>query len=164
MQTEEACTNKLQPDIKKISAWAKRNKITLSAAKTKTLTETRMDHGMFSMYMDGQFIEEVLQHHHLGITLQRNGRWTKNVEIIIKKANKRLFILRRYTKHFCRSTLSYIRPLLEHGSQVWTYLTIHKSEAVEEVQGAAIRIITGLKIGTSHQALYDEIDLPTLAY
>ena len=96
--------------------------------------------------MDGQINEEVRQHHHLGITQHRNGSWTKHVDLMVEKANIRLYILRKYTKHFSRGTLkqmylSYVRRLLEHGSQVWTYLTIHEGEAIEEVQRAAFRVI-----------------------
>ena len=88
---------------------------------------------------------------------------------MLAKANRRLFILRKYTCKFSRKTLrqlylSYIRPTLEYGSQVWTYLTLNESESIEEVQRAAMRIITGLKSGTSHEALNNEMDLPSMSY
>ena len=88
---------------------------------------------------------------------------------MVSRVNHRLFILRRYMKLFKRKTLqqmyiSYIRPLLEYGSTVWTYLSLHESESLEEIQRAGIRIVTGLKSGTEHLALYRELDLPPLSH
>ena len=168
-RTEEDCARKMQPDIERISRWAKNHKIKLNATKTKTLTITRTERGVYPLFMDGEFIEEVMQHIHLGVTLQRNGRWSKNIEAMINKANQRLYLLRKYTRYFNRKTLkqlyiSYIRPLVEYGSQVWTYITVHESNSLEEIQRAACRIITGLKIGTSHEKLKNELDLEDLSY
>ena len=64
---------KMQPDIIHISKWAKDHKITLNASKQKTLTLSHTNRGLYPLYMDGQFIEEVLSHRHLGIMLQTNG-------------------------------------------------------------------------------------------
>ena len=60
--TEENCANIMQPDFSRYLRWAKSHKITLN--------------GLYPLYMDGEFIEEVMQHKHLKFALQRNGRWS----------------------------------------------------------------------------------------
>ena len=74
---------------------------------------------------------------------------------MISKANQRLYILQKYTRVFNRKTLrqlynSYVRTILEYGSQVWTFLSAHAFEDIENIQLAPISIITGMKMGTSH--------------
>ena len=165
-ETEEACCLKLEPDIRRISDWARSWKIILNPSKTVSLTVTRTHREMFPLFMDGEFITEVYEHKHLGMFLQRNGRWGSNIDYMSSRASKRLFVLRNYTKNFNRPTLkqlyiSYIRPLLEYGSQVWSNLT-QAEDQLEVIQRSAIRIIAGLKIRTSHEMLYKEVDLPLL--
>ena len=165
--TEEACCRRLEPDIHRISRWAKNWKITLNPSKTVSLTITHTHREMFPLFMDGEFITEVYEHKHLGMFLQRNGKWGTNTDYMAGRASKRLFVLRSYTQNFNRLTLkqlyiSYIRPLLEYGSQVWSNITLAEEEQLEEIQRSAIRIIAGLKIGTSHEMLYNEVDLPLL--
>ena len=46
--------------------------------------------------------------------------------------------------------ISYIRPLLDYESQVWSGNSQGEEDHIEEIQRSAIRIIAGLKIGTSH--------------
>ena len=166
-ETEEACCRRLEPDINRISDWARSWKIILNPSKTVSLTITRTHRDMFPLFMDGEFITEVYEHKHLGTFLQRNGRWGSNIDYMTNRASRRLFVLRSYTQNFSRVTLkqlyiSYIRPLLEYGSQVWSNITQSEEDQLEEIQRSAIRIIAGLKIGTSHDMLYKEVDLPTL--
>ena len=165
--TEEECSLKLEQDIDRISSWAKKWKIILNPSKTVCLTVTRTHREMFPLFMDGVFITEVYEHKHLGMYLQRNGRWGFNTDYMVGRASKRLFVLRNYTRNFNRVTLkqlyiSYIRPLLEYGSQVWSNLTLAEEDQLEEIQRCAIRIIAGLKLRTSHDQLYQEVDLPLL--
>ena len=167
--TEEACCRRLEPDIQRISDWARKWKINLNPSKTVSLTITRTHREMFPLFMDGEFITEVFEHKHLGMFLQRNGRWGCNIDYMTGRASRRLFVLRNYTQNFNRSTLkqlyiSYIRPLLEYGSQVWSNITQSEEDQLEEIQRIAIRIIAGLKLGTSHQMLYKEVDLPLLQH
>ena len=166
-EDEHECSLKLEQDIQKISSWARRWKILLNPLKTVCLTVTRTHRQMFPLFMDGVYITEVYEHKHLGMFLQRNGRWGHNIDHMVGRASKRLFVLRNYTKNFSRQTLkqlyiSYIRPILEYGNQVWSNITLAEEEQLEEIQRDAIRIIAGLKIGTSHDMLYREVDLPLL--
>ena len=118
--------------------------------------------------MSGLLVEEVSSHCHLGMRLQFDGKWGDQVDHMIQKSETRLRILKAYSRRLNRQALlqlylSYIRPILEYGCEVWCNLTLGQEERLEGVQLAAFRAITGSKVGTSHQDLYNELSLPTLS-
>ena len=62
----------------------------------------------------------------------------------------------------CFKYMSYICPLLEYGDYVWTNINNGEEDALESVQLAALRAITGNKLGTMHYYLYRELDVQPL--
>ena len=56
----------------------------------------------------------------------------------------------------------FIRPVLEYSDVVWEYCTEHDSHLLETVQVEATGIITGLRKGTLHHKLYNELGLEAL--
>ena len=52
---------------------------------------------------------------------------------------------------------SFIRPTLEYGNIIWDNCTKQQADLLESIQLDAIRIITGLRKGTSHETLYKEV-------
>ena len=149
----------LQPDISRITDWATHWKVSLNSMKTKCLTISRKTPEYAPLVMNGIFVEEVEYHCHLGLRLQSNGRWKRQVDYMIARASKRLSILKYYHRRFNRHPLkqlylSYIRPLLEYGDYVWCSLHGHEEDALETIQLSAFRCITGNKLGTSHFGLY----------
>ena len=79
--TATDCAANLQPDIERITGWAKRWKVLLNATKTKFLTITRKKIEYAPLILDGRLVEEVKSHCHLGLRLQNNGTW-KCVKLI----------------------------------------------------------------------------------
>ena len=87
---------------------------------------------------------------------------------MVSKACKPLNVLQSLKFSLQRKTLeqiyiSYIRPLVENGSQVWGNCTISEERLIENVQLAAARIVTGAIRTVSHRALYLETGWETLA-
>ena len=165
--TATECVLALQPDIDRVTRWAGRWKVSLNTLKTKCLTISRKTQEYAPLCLNGRLVEEVDHHCHLGLRLQSNGRWKRQIDHMISRSSKRLSILKYYSRWFSRKTLrqlylSYIRPLLEYGDYVWCNICKHEEEALENIQLSAMRCITGNKIGTSHFGLYKEVDLPTL--
>ena len=165
--TARGCVQELQPDIEKITEWAHRWKVTLSIIKTKCLTVTRRKAEFAPLSLDGRLVEEVEYHCHLGLRLQNDGRWKRQVDHMISRAEKRISILKAYSTRFQRRPLlriylAYIRPLLEYGAYIWCNITKGEETQLEAVQLAALRILTDCKIGTNHHCLLREFDLPTL--
>ena len=59
--------------------------------------------------------------------------------------------------------ISFIRPILEYGNVLWDNYTKQQADLLESIQFDATRIITGLRRGTSHQVLYNELGWSTLS-
>ena len=84
----------------------------------------------------------------LGLWIDDNLKWNTNTEKIIKKAAKRLFLL-KIIKSYGASTddmkrfyVAVIRPTLECGAQVWNgSITKDQSNEIERIQKRALKII-----------------------
>ena len=166
--TEQEAARKLQPDIARLSNWANKWKIDLNPSKTVCLTVNRRGGVRSYLIMDGQLVKEVEFHKHLGVHLRYDGKWSSHLDVICHSATKRINILKQYYKEFTKASLlqiytAFIRPKLEYCSQVLSNITIGESERLENLQRAAIRIICGAKLGTSHSVLYEEVRIEKLS-
>jgi hypothetical protein len=117
--------------------------------------------------MDETPIKEVQQHKHLGITFQRNAKWSVHIAEITNKAKKKIDILRSLTYRLDRRSmeklyLGYVRPSLEYSAITHDNCTKEEADAMENVQLSAARIVTGATKGTSHALLYKETRWETL--
>ena len=88
----------------------------------------------------------------LGIWVQNDLKWQSQVDIMIKKANTRLFMLRSLKRFgFDQDELtivykSYVRPVLEYADVVWhSGLTCQQASDLERIQRRAVRTILGYK-------------------
>jgi hypothetical protein len=86
----------------------------------------------------------------LGLYLQSNLKWNTQVDNMLKKANKRLFMLRSlkrfgFDSEELRTVYSgYVRPVLEYADVVWhSSITANQSRDIESIQKRACRIILG---------------------
>ena len=84
----------------------------------------------------------------LGLWIDDNLKWNTNTEYIVKKATKRLFllkVLKRYhspVNDMKRFYTAVIRSILEYGAQVWNgSLTKDQSNNIERIQKRALGII-----------------------
>ena len=103
----------------------------------------------------------------LGITLQRDLKWDSNVNSMVSRASRRLYILCRLRKcNLLPSELTniyvmYIRPVLEYASPIWSSaITIQQSGDIERVQKRACRII--LRGYESYNGALEELGIPSL--
>ena len=84
----------------------------------------------------------------LGVWIDDNLKWQTDTDRIIKKAVKRLFLLKTLKKYGASETdmkrfyASVIRPVLEYGAQVWHGgLTKSQSNNIEKIKKRAFWII-----------------------
>ena len=89
----------------------------------------------------------------LGVIISDNLKWDENTIYLVKKAYKRMQLLRKVSKFTVSKDerkhiyVLYIRSILEQSCVVWhSSLTQENSEDLERVQKAAVRIILGKKI------------------
>ena len=120
------------------------------------------------LYLDNVQISLVPTHKHLGIILSKNGNWNAHIESIIDKTSTKINLLRKFKYILDRKSLeiiykTYIRPILEYADIVWGNTTEANDKALEDLQLAALRIITGLPRGTSHYTILREAGFVKLA-
>ena len=94
---EEAATL-INEDINNIQTWAEQWLINFSAPKTKTLLisnkGTANDHP--NLILQGQVIESVMTHKHLGIVLSHNLRWSAHINDIVAKCTKKINLMKKF--------------------------------------------------------------------
>jgi hypothetical protein len=124
---EPSSASNLQEVVNYISTWTNNNNMKLNISKCKELIiDFSKDKRIFpSLQIADNYINRVDSAGILGITLQSNMKWNVHVENIIKKASKRLYILRLLRRSNANNeTLitvycTVIRPILEYACRVW---------------------------------------------
>ena len=84
----------------------------------------------------------------LGLIVQDNMNWYEHVINVVKKAGKRLYMLRVLkranadTNTLITVYTTIIRPVLEYACQVWHFnIQEYLSEDIEQIQRRAFRIL-----------------------
>ena len=117
---------------------------------------------------DGNLLDKVDKHKHLGFIISSNNKWTNHIDPILISASKQVNYLRKLKYQLPRTVLNklyctYIRPLLEYASGVWDGCNETDANRLEQIQLNAARIVTGLSIFASLNSLYFESEWETLA-
>lgn len=159
----------LNNDLKKLKEWATKWLVSFNPVKTEVMLISNIFHDYdLQLFYDDEQLNSVDIHKHLGVYLSANNKWTKHIDSIIDSASKQVSYLRKLKYKLSKNTLSklyctYIRPLLEYGSEVWDGCTITDANRLEQVQLNAARIVTGLPVFASIRSLYYETGWETLA-
>ena len=97
----------------------------------------------------------------LGVQMNSKGNWDTHIPYIVTNASKRIFMLRRlkyfgFTKDdLILIYISYIRPLLEYSSQLWSSsITQSQIKSIISVEKRCLGIILGKFVNSSN---YDKI-------
>ena len=86
----------LQSDLDEIQQWAEQNDMRLNVKKCKEMVICflRQSPDIVSLHINGNPLSIVSSFKVLGVTLNDHLKWNDNVNILVKKASKRLYILR----------------------------------------------------------------------
>ena len=164
----EEATAQLDDDLSTIRDWANQWIVSFNPTKTKSLLVTlKRNLVPPPLHFDGQRLDEVKCHKHLGIHLNSTLTWKDHITYIAENTNKKLNILSSLSHTLDRKTLlvmynSFIRPCLEYGNILWSNCTDEEDEILESVQRRAARIISGAIIRTNSLNLYQEVAFETL--
>lgn len=140
----------LQSDLDEIQQWAESNDMRLNVKKCKEMTINflRKSPVISPLYINGTPLDVVSSFKVLGITLNHQLKWSDNVDMIVKKASKRLYILRVLKQSGIPSSdllpvfFALVRSILEYACVVWhTSLPTYLSVKIELVQKRALRIL-----------------------
>ena len=121
------------------------------------------------MPLKNENLETVKESKLLGVIISDDLKWNQNTNYLIKKAYKRMELLRK-ASHFTVSKLDrkiiytlYIRSVLEQSCVVWhSSLTQENSDDLERVQKAAVKIILGNQYKNDYEEALEKADLETL--
>ena len=141
-----------QEYLQKIKQWTDDQKMILNQKKTKVMIFNFTEKYKFTtrLTQNNEHLEVVKQAKLLGVLISDDLKWDLNTDYLVKKANKRMELLRKVA-NFSTSIddkriiyILYVRSILEQSSVVWhSSLTKENIEDLERVQKSAVRIILG---------------------
>ena len=151
-----------QTNLNKIEKWTTDNKMKLNAKKSNFMIFNFTDNHQFAtrLYLEQTLLENVSETKLLGTIVSSDLKWSKNTEMLVKKAYQRMQILHKLKSFNVADqdlviiyTL-YIRSILEQSCQVWHYsLSDEDTRNLERVQKVACSIILGHQYSGYHHAL-----------
>ena len=162
---------KSQQFLKEIDAWTQNQKMKINSKKSKTMIFNFSRNHQFStrLELSGEILEIVNDTKLLGTVISNDLRWEKNTQNIVKKANRRMEILRKISNFGASYNdlktiyIAYIRSILEQSCTVWNSgLTEENVKDIERVQKSALKLILAEKYQNYENAL-NILELETLA-
>lgn len=160
----------LNNNLNKIYKWCNDWQMTLNENKCVCMTISRKKLPLdFNYELSGHKLNKVTTFKYLGVIFSSELKWDPHIDYIIKRANSKLWFLKRTlpgappsTKLLAYKTL--IRPILEYASVVWDPFTQKNINKLEMIQRKALRFIFN-KFGrkNSPSKLMLQTDLTSLA-
>ena len=144
-------TNQLQEDLDNLKTFTDENLMVINQKKTHIMKfnfRKSLDFPPIFSFGNGPCLEIVNQTKLVGIIIQDDLKWSAHVEYMIKRANKKIWLLRRMKilkldfdillDFYCKE----VRSILEFGVPVWSSgITSRMREQLERVQKVCISII-----------------------
>ena len=143
-------SSSLQRDLDCISQWASCNNMNLNPKKCKELVicPLRSQPDLSVLLVDGTPLERVSSYKVLGVTICDDLKWRKNVQAMVTKASRRLYIMRVLNRAGIPSAdlvnvyLALVRSVLEYACVTWaSSLPCYLNNDLERVQKRALRIL-----------------------
>ena len=158
----------LNSDLEKISIWASKWKVKFNASKTKDIIfSNKMLNNSPPLIFDNCYIDRVNLHKHLGIYLSSSLDWSKQIDEVCLKANRKLSVLRS-VKLLSRQTLDVlykltVRSVIDYALPVYcNTLTQSQLARLENLQYRAAKLVTGTFHFTSREKLNTELGWETI--
>ena len=153
----------LNRDLKKISSWAEKWKVSFNAKKSKDIIFSRKClNNSPPLSFNGLVIDRVNTHKHLGVYLKSNLDWSVQIHEACLKANRKLSVLRN-SKMLQRKTLDLlykvtVRSVVDYALPLYGN-TLKQTELarLEQLQYRAAKVVTGALHFTSRAKLNEEL-------
>ena len=158
----QALENAMNEALRRLHSWCSENDMIVNKEKTtaQIFTMSTKDHNV-ELSFDTEPLEVAQMTKYLGVTLDKKLSWSNHIESVAEKATKRLCILRRLTGAtwgasqdvLAATYKTYIRPLLEYGSEAYSTASEASKKKLDSVQNNALRIVCGAAFSTPITAL-----------
>ena len=106
--------------------------------------------------LNGTNLKSVYSQKLLGLILTKKMTWSEHILSFTNKTKKRIHLLSAFKYSMSRyfSMLSFfVRPLLEYADIIFDNCLKQEKLMIENLQFAALRLVTGAKKGTSRELL-----------
>jgi len=128
----------LQQAVDALVAWAKEWQLSISVNKCCVLNVGKVTYDTY-FSIDGIALPIVDSVRDLGVTVSRDLSPSLHINNIVAKAHKRTAAIYRAFRSrnvdlLIRAYLTYVRPLVEHDSVIWSPYTVKDIDAIEAVQ------------------------------
>ncbi|XP_072048561.1 uncharacterized protein [Amphiura filiformis] len=154
--------SKIDMDVRDLDDWANSNYLKLNPSKCKAMQITfkRCPPSPPVLKIGGKELEVVTETKILGLSIQSNLGWDIQVNKMISKGSRRLYMLNRLKRFglpvedLVSVFVSYVRPVVEYATPVWhSSLTAEQFDRLENIQKRACRIILGIRYDSYTEAL-----------
>ena len=154
--------SKIDMDVQDLDDWANSHFLKLNPSKCKAMQICfgRCPPSPPVLKIGGKELEVVTETKILGLNIQSNLSWDIQVNNMISKGSRRLYMLNRLKRFglpvedLVSVFVSYVRPVVEYATPVWHgSLTAEQSDRLENIQKRACRIILGIKYDSYTEAL-----------
>ena len=161
--------NTLNADLNRLHQWASQWLVTFNPNKTEVITFSAKTKKPYHppLLFTGIPLKEVSHHTHLGLTFLSDLTWTNHIKSVVRKASKRVGIMKRLKYTLSRTTLmrlytTLVRPILEYGCEIFDACSQSDSQLMESVQYDAARVCTGAIWNTNRISILHELGWETL--
>ena len=152
----------MQKTLDELCSWTEKNNMKLNPSKclTMSITFSRLPHTHDALLIGNVELCNVKEAKILGVLVQSNLKWDSHVAQVIKKCNRKLYMLRSLKRFnmpppdLVTVYTGYIRPVLEYACPVFNSSLTKKQESqLESIQKRACKIILGKDYTTYETAL-----------
>ena len=142
--------SKINEDLNNIIQWSKRWLMDFNPAKTVNMfiSNKRSNVPHPDIVMEGNIINEVKSHKHLGVILNHDLSWCTYIDDVCLRSKRRLDIMKflKYKitrKHLEMCYNSFIRPILESGDVLFAGSSLKDFKKLHYIEKEAMRIVSG---------------------
>ncbi len=161
----------IQEDINTLQQWSDKWQISFNTEKCKTLylgkDNIKQDYTMTLASSTATLVETTCERD-LGIMVDNSLSFEQHICEAVKKANKKLAMIRRTFVYLDKKMLvqlytSLVRPVLEYGNVIWSPHQQSHIKLIEGVQHRATKMLASLA-NLPYPERLKQLNLPSLAY
>lgn len=159
----------IQADLNHICNWCDKWLMKLNLTKCEVMSFTRKHvNSEFSYYLNNTMLSHTSSYKYLGVLLTENLSWASHIESTCAKASRSLGYLRRNLRNSPTNIrklafLTFILPILEFASAIWSPHQNYLIIMVERIQNRGARFISrNYDITSNITQIKSDLQLPSL--